>query len=154
MFQKASNMVDKEKQNARQAEWLRTSPVRKAWLVKWLHKNKKKIAARTKAWAVKNKKRLALVRLKRAHGYKVLALTHYGKRGKLCCNWRGCHVLNTDMLTLDHVNDDGAKHRREIGVKCGQPMYIWAVKNNFPQGLQTLCANHQQLKENRKRRLS
>ena len=76
---------------------------------------------------------------------KLVALTHYGPNGILQCCWEGCTVIDVDMLTLDHVNDDGYKHRlpgnkNRIG---GDKLYFWAIKNNFPPTLQTMCANHQ-----------
>lgn len=45
------------------------------------------------------------------------------------------------LLTIDHIDNDGGKHRREI-----KSLYIypWIKKNNFPAGFQVLCfsCNH------------
>ena len=38
------------------------------------------------------------------------------------------------------MNNDGAKHRKEIG-HGGSLMYSWLIKNNFPPGFQLLCMN-------------
>jgi len=57
---------------------------------------------------------------------------HYGK--KCVC----CGETNTHFLTIDHVNNDGARHRKEIG--CSKT-YSWLLKNNFPDGFQVLCYN-------------
>lgn len=76
-------------------------------------------------------------------------LTHYGKSGKLQCCWKGCTVCDVDMLTLDHVNNDGAKHilpghkKRLTGVS----LYMWTRREGYPKGFQTLCGNHQLKKE-------
>lgn len=57
----------------------------------------------------------------------------YGGR---CAN---CHETEPNFLELDHVNNDGAAHRRELGGKQGVDR--WAIKNGFPDRLQLLCAN-------------
>lgn len=44
------------------------------------------------------------------------------------------------FLTLDHVLNDGAKHRREIGAN-GLGVYYWLRDNAFPSGFQVLCWN-------------
>lgn len=48
-----------------------------------------------------------------------------------------CEIDDIDVLTIDHINNDGHKHRELVGVK----MYRWLVQNNFPEGFQVLCAN-------------
>ena len=40
-------------------------------------------------------------------------------------------------MELDHINNDGKKHREEVGIK----MFDWALKNDFPDILQIMCAN-------------
>lgn len=49
------------------------------------------------------------------------------------------------MLTIDHIHNDGAKHRREItgGIsQNGAKLYAWLKKNNYPEGFQVMCWNH------------
>ena len=75
-------------------------------------------------------------------------LTHYGKNGRLQCCWDGCDVSDVDVLSLDHINDDGAEHHKHIGTR----IYRWAKKSGFPPILQTLCMNHQWKKELTRRR--
>lgn len=70
-------------------------------------------------------------------------LTHYGHDGALECCWSSCTVRDIDMLTLDHVKDDGAEHRKSVRGS----MYAWLKSQGFPEGFQTLCANHQLKKE-------
>lgn len=53
-----------------------------------------------------------------------------------------CHA--TDRLTLDHVDGDGASHRKELfggRIYAGRRFYLWLLANNFPQEpvLQVLC---------------
>ena len=86
---------------------------------------------------------------KRDRGYRLelkeSVLTFYGPKKKLGCCWEGCSVVDLDMLTLDHIKDDGAVH-----ILPGQShrlsstsLYAWARGNKYPEGFQTLCANHQ-----------
>ena len=60
-----------------------------------------------------------------------------------------CGETDLEVLTLDHVNDDGAKHRKDTGTR-GFNFYIMLRKNNFPQDppLKVLCINCQYRKRN------
>lgn len=60
-------------------------------------------------------------------------IDHYG--GACAC----CGETRYEFLTVDHVNNDGAKHRRET--KMGAGICYWLKKNNFPEGFQILCMN-------------
>ena len=42
---------------------------------------------------------------------KVETLSYYGEGGRLQCRWPGCTETDVDMLTLDHVGDDGGMGR-------------------------------------------
>jgi hypothetical protein len=44
------------------------------------------------------------------------------------------------FLTVDHINNDGAEHRRKIGAGICS-LYWWLKKNHFPDGFQILCYN-------------
>lgn len=65
---------------------------------------------------------------------KELVFSVYGKSCKCCDEDNGM------LLTIDHVNGDGAEHRRAIG-SSNLSLYIFLIKNNFPNGFQTLCYN-------------
>lgn len=56
-----------------------------------------------------------------------------------------CLETNPLFLTIDHVNNDGAEHRREIWQKSrngsGSALYAWLKKQDFPPGFQVLCFN-------------
>lgn len=54
------------------------------------------------------------------------------------CNCCKLEFVNPIFLSLDHVNNDGNKHRRELGSK---DIYLWAIENKFPNTLQMLCHN-------------
>ena len=60
---------------------------------------------------------------------------HYG-RVCACCG-----EDNPIFLTLDHMNGDGAEHRRSIGGRSGYNLHRHVVVNGFPSGFQILCYN-------------
>lgn len=64
-------------------------------------------------------------------------INHYGAK----CSCTGCIESNPAFLTLDHINNDGATHRKSLGLSSGVNFYRWVIANNFPSGLQTLCMN-------------
>ena len=59
---------------------------------------------------------------------------HYGHRC-ICCGEK-----RYEFLTLDHVNNDGAEHRKQRHRGSTWLLY-WAKKNNHPSTLQLLCWN-------------
>jgi hypothetical protein len=62
----------------------------------------------------------------------------YGGR----CACPGCLVTRPEFLTLDHVNDDGAAHRRSLGGRTfTSPVLTDAMKRHQPDRYQLLCAN-------------
>lgn len=64
------------------------------------------------------------------------ALNGYG--GKCFC----CGEANFDFLTLDHKGNNGYLHVTAKGKRItGYSLYIWAIKNNFPDTLQAACFN-------------
>jgi hypothetical protein len=73
-------------------------------------------------------------------------LTHYGKGGELKCCWDGCEIVDIDMLSIDHVNNDG-RHRQSGYKGSGWPLYSVLKRTGYPEGFQTLCYNHQFKKE-------
>lgn len=78
--------------------------------------------------------------------YKQLRLNvinHYGGKCSFCGN------TNINHLCMDHINNDGAEHRRKIGIG-GTLLYRWIKKNNYPDGFQVLCYNHNAEKEHHK----
>lgn len=79
-------------------------------------------------------------------------LTYYGE-GKLACV--RCGFDDARALTIDHINNDGANHRKILNNKTGYHFYRWLKKNDYPKGFQTLCCNCQSIKlaENREMRI-
>ena len=69
--------------------------------------------------------------------YRLVVLNHYSG-GTMKCNCCGESIER--FLTVDHINNDGAKHRRE-NPKVKKSIYKWLLQNNFPTGYQILCMN-------------
>ena len=79
-------------------------------------------------------------------------LAHYGFEGNLQCTYSGCKVSDPAMLTLDHVNNDGAEDRLRGRKWTGVPLYAILKRERYPSGFATLCCNHQNKKELDRRR--
>ena len=65
---------------------------------------------------------------------------HYGN--KCAC----CGETESMFLSIDHINNDGAKHRKELWTlasrrSSGTHLYKWIIKNNYPANFQLLCMN-------------
>jgi len=50
------------------------------------------------------------------------------------------------MLALDHIENDGYKHRKEMGYRGGIGIYLWIIRNQFPPMFQVFCYNCNQSK--------
>lgn len=70
------------------------------------------------------------IRLKKA------AMAAYGGE---CCSC--CGETTIEFLSIDHINNDGAAHRRNIKNGYGNKMYEWLHHNKYPPGFQVLCMN-------------
>ncbi len=67
---------------------------------------------------------------------KLAVLCNYGMK---CSR---CGIDDPDVLNIDHINQDGSKHRKKVLGNGGpNKMYRWLINNNFPDGYRTLCFN-------------
>lgn len=67
----------------------------------------------------------------------------YAAYGAICSC---CGETVPEFLTLDHVNNDGAKHRQSLtgsSKKQGYKFLLWIVANKYPNSIQVLCWNCQ-----------
>lgn len=76
--------------------------------------------------------------------YKEACINMYSN-GEACCAW--CPQADIDVLCLDHINNDGAQWAKKGLPRCGDALYRWLMKNDYPPGLQVLCANCNMKKE-------
>jgi hypothetical protein len=99
-------------------------------------KNSDKIKASAAKWAEQNReRRRAIVRkhcAKVRPKLRAAAFAAYGGPVCVCCAER-----EVALLTIDHVNNDGAAHRKLIGSTLDR----WLKKNGYPPGFQVLCRN-------------
>ena len=68
---------------------------------------------------------------------KEIILDHYSNGTMKCAC---CGEDDFNALTIDHINNDGAQHRKELKGSTSS-IHTWLIKNNFPEGFQTLCFN-------------
>lgn len=59
--------------------------------------------------------------------------------GGYVCNC--CGEKNPEFLQLDHLHNNGSEHRKEVGSKGGDRLYLWLKNNGYPSIMQVLCAN-------------
>lgn len=52
-----------------------------------------------------------------------------------------CGESELVFLAIDHVDNDGAEHRRESGMGKGPRAYRWLRDREYPPGFQVLCHN-------------
>jgi hypothetical protein len=67
---------------------------------------------------------------------KIDVIGHYGG----ACSCCGERILL--LLTIDHINDDGSEHRKQLaGNGGGYFIYRWLQTNGYPEGFQVSCWN-------------
>ena len=70
-------------------------------------------------------------------------MNHYsGGNARCSC----CGIKELIFLTIDHIEGDGSKQRKDGTHKTGSMFYIWLRKKNYPKGFQVLCYNCNQAK--------
>lgn len=61
------------------------------------------------------------------------------------CYCNCCGQGNQIFLSVDHIKNDGAKHRQSmyktIQSRPGGNIYTWLIARNYPEGFQVLCHN-------------
>lgn len=106
---------------------------------RWSKENKDKANALGRKWVSNNRdKRNGLQRIynkKYRLEFKLIVMKHYGDSKCECCG-----ESNIGFLTIDHINNDGKKHRDELK-KRGDSFYSWLIKQKFPKGFRVLCFN-------------
>lgn len=108
-----------------------------------------------KEWIARNRERYNEAKSEYRFKLKLAAISHYSN-GTMCCNFCG-YSEDIDALFLDHINDNGAEHRRELGIsgsnrRSGTTMYERLKALGWIDGLQVLCANCNTIKELQRKR--
>jgi hypothetical protein len=103
--------------------WKQTAPIRLEYAKKYYSQNRDKIISQKVSGNLKYR-RLA----------RIDCIIHYSKGKKEC---ECCGEKNMEFLTIDHINGNGNKHRKEI--KEYIPLFL--KKKRFPKGYRILCYN-------------
>jgi hypothetical protein len=122
----------------------------KVRLSKWYQDNREYSTLRMKVWRHGlTEDRKAVYRAKaaekqRARNASQRELCYQAYGGPICAC---CGELERKFLSLDHVNNDGYAHRKELK-KSGAEIYHWMVREHrrtgeWPSGFQVLCMNCQ-----------
>ena len=82
----------------------------------------------------------ACYQINKRNNYIDLKLSIFEHYGNCCC---GCGEHNAEYLTIDHINNNGSEHRKEIRTQ----IYPWLKRNNYPAEYQILCFNCNYLKQ-------
>lgn len=103
---------------------------------KWRDDNRDKVRkdgriyynSKPKEWrdkcVLKNKLRRQRLRIE--------TIKHYGN--KCAC----CGENKIEFLCIDHINNDGATHRKQMGTRS---IGEWLYSHDYPKGFQVLCHN-------------
>jgi len=107
-----------------------------------------------KEWRARNREKFLETQRRCYHKARFEALQRYSSKAPKCAC---CGESELAFLCLDHVNGDGAEHRRKIGMAQGTAAQVhnqgqkvnvggnglpyWLKKNNWPEGFQVLCYN-------------
>lgn len=92
---------------------------------------------RMRKWRRENPERTKLNNNKARQKLRMMALERYGAICK-CCD-----EDEQRFLTIDHINNDGAEHRKTLKYS----IYLWLKQHNYPKGFQILCFNCNLAKE-------
>ena len=99
---------------------------------KWQQDNRDYVREYQKQWVSENRDKHNEYNRNRNSRLKLKVFDYYGN--KCSC----CGETESKFLTIDHVNNDGAAHRKVIH---GDKIYPHIIKENFPNTFQILCWN-------------
>lgn len=105
------------------------------------HKDKEKAREFHRKWRAEHREQVKEINTRSRDKVRAEVLTYYGN-GKLACLL--CGFSDVRALTIDHLDGNGADHRRVIG--RGSALCSYLRKHNYPEGYQTLCMNCQFVK--------
>lgn len=132
----------------------RCKTCKKAERKKRYHDDPKSSMASTNAWKASHREQTRKITTESYHRNKEKYLPKYrDKRAELklqvMSHYSGgipqcslCGESHHQFLVLDHIEHDGAEHRRELGPRhCGNKFYQWVVDQKYPLDLRVLCHN-------------
>lgn len=121
---------------ARCKAWALANPdKRKAASAAWYAANAERMRRVRKAWADANREYISAHARRTSQERRLRVLTRYGGDPPVCAC---CGTGHLEFLSMDHINGDGAAHRRLIGRSS---LYRWLEQNDYPEGFRVLCFN-------------
>lgn len=147
-------MKTKEEINKRQKEWRHKNKEHfNQWQRDYYKKNSDKHNKQNKETYYRHHKEYRLkyrkYMIKKREEQKKIVFEHYSK-GKNCCEL--CGITDIEVLTMDHIDGNGTKHRKDI--MKGDHIENWLIKNKFPVGFRLLCMNCQFKEKKRKKQVN
>lgn len=119
---------------------------------KYVEKNREKVASWNRNWIINNRERYNASKWILADKIKRQVINHYSN-GSISC--KHCHETDINILTIDHINDNGAEERRswssDYEKRGGVSQYRKIIKEGFKDGYQVLCFNCNWKKEMERR---
>lgn len=120
-------------------------------------KNRAKRREWNRDWIAKNRDRYNASKFIYRDKLKREAIEIYSNGRNECAI---CGENDIDVLCLDHINDDGAEHRRKIKISgrstSGTSTHAALKREGWPGGIQVLCANcnlKKQVERSRRKRM-
>lgn len=122
---------------------------RRIYAQRYKEKNRELYARLNREWIDRNRERYNQAKSEYRFKLKREAIRHYSG-GTMCC--AECGFSGFDALCLDHIEHNGAAHRKELGcggrgMSAGTTMYERLKALGWLPGLQVLCANCNTIKE-------
>jgi len=99
----------------------------------WREKNSDRLKIYDRIKYRKNPEYQAETRRRHYQKWKKVVFDHYGH--ECAC----CGESEPKFLTIDHADDNGAEHRKEVAP--GSTLFRWLVDNGFPKSFRILCFN-------------
>lgn len=102
---------------------------------RWKEANRERHRASSRAYGAAHRDAISAKRKAARRAMKQSVLDAYG--GTCAC----CGEATFEFLTLDHVNGDGAAHRKVHGPGRSDKVYAELIGAGFPAGYRVLCFN-------------
>lgn len=101
----------------------------------WKAKNYERYLESSREYSRNHAVEISTKRKNQRRQLKQTIINAYG--GKCEC----CGEEAIEFLTIDHINGDGASHRRLLRTKQSKKLYEDLISRKFPSGLRVLCFN-------------
>ena len=120
------------------AYWSRPENIekRKGYAAKYRANHPDVIKVSSQRYYQANKQYYYELQKKSRSTYKLQAFEAYGGAICLCCG-----ETHIEFLSIDHINGNGAAHRRTIGAGRSVHFNKWLRDHAYPPGFRVLCMN-------------